>query len=1467
MKNLFLILSFLIVSSSSFGQKYFNNGGGDNLWSNAANWSNGKPTAANAKVVINKGNPIINVNVTLGQIKLGTNANLGAVTTLTATNGSTLTFSGNNTTEILVNGNLTKTLVMDLPMVVSSSANENIKIFNANAGSGTSANITFGSSSTFTVSNDVDITFIINGDGKGTKSVSLDGAVTSGGKLIVGTQSIMNFGSTYDGSSHTGGILMNGSNTTLTVDSADDSTFLKAGTLITTGDTSEGHKIIINGKNVFKGNIESKGKALSLTFNKNQSAIGTITMGAGNLNLILDADVTSAAFADNSSADWGTATLNITGAGNNEISFGTNANGLTNAQLAKVLLGGVTPVINASGQIGAAEVLVASFNNAGGDNLWSNAANWSPGIPTGDTAKITVDADLIVDSNKTVAQIKTNNASSAASVTITATNSSILTITGSGVTQPIQNNKKSSSFIFNLPVVFDSEGGTETLRFNSGGDQSITFSSSLTLNDPLTVSGVNKNHDLNLNGSLLGAGNLKLANKAQANFGSAYDGSSYAGTLTTAGGAASTNNQVTIISNVADDGTFLKSAGSLNVTKDGASITVNGANTLKGNIAIGNFSPTLTINKNQSAIGTITMGSGTLNLALATDVTSAAFADNSSSDWGTGKVVITGAADNEVSFGTDASGITAAQLAQITMSGSQAVISDTGKLSVLEVAVSNFNNAGGDNLWSNVANWSAGIPNVATAKVTVDADLIIDTSVTLGQIKTSGATSAASVTITATNSSVLTVTGAGVTQPIQNNKKASSFIFNLPVVFDSEGGTETLRFNSGGDQSITFSSSLTLNDPLTVSGVNKNHDLNLNGSLLGAGNLKLANKAQANFGSAYDGSSYAGTLTTAGGAASTNNQVTIISNVADDGTFLKSGGLLNVTKDGAKITVNGANSLKGNIAIGNFSPTLTINKNQSAIGTITMGSGILNLALATDVTSAAFADNSSSNWGTGKIIITGAGVDQVSIGTDVNGVTSNQLSQITVNGFSATINSSGYINSNVAPVAVDDTLTVSEDAALTSKDVITNDTDADANTLSLIAATTAGTGTVAINADGLSIDYTPAANFNGTELITYTVSDGERTDATGTLTVTVTPVNDSPVASAQSVTTIEDISIEITLSGSDIDGDSLTYEIVTNPINGSVTVADNKATYIPSSGYFGEDTFTYKINDGTVDSSTKTVTISVTSNDFDEDGILNQNDECPDTPEGTVVNYKGCPTFVLPENNNKVEITSATCIGNNDGSIGLSVVDTSYDYTVTITGKPDVKITGNSNSALVTGLAKGVYTVCFKVDGQSEYEQCFDVLIEEPEKISAYIDIDVDNKTSSFQLSGSNNYNIDINGTVYNVKEDKFTTSLPTGLSIIKVYTDLECQGIIEKEVFISEEILYYPNPTIDDVNVHISGMDKKVMISVFSEKGDLVHRKEQQIQDLSRLTEIDLSLQSTGTYIVVMEGKTVRKTFKIVKK
>ena len=191
----------------------------------------------------------------------------------------------------------------------------------------------------------------------------------------------------------------------------------------------------------------------------------------------------------------------------------------------------------------------------------------------------------------------------------------------------------------------------------------------------------------------------------------------------------------------------------------------------------------------------------------------------------------------------------------------------------------------------------------------------------------------------------------------------------------------------------------------------------------------------------------------------------------------------------------------------------------------------------------------------------------------------------------------------------------------------------------------------------------------------------------------------------------------------------------------------------------------------------------------------------------------------------------------------------------------------NSLLDTIINLDAGTYTVCFKVTGQADYEQCFEVVIGEPKELSAFIDVDNDKRTTNIQLGGSKNYNIQVNGEIFDVKGDRFNTTLPTGLSIIKISTDLDCQGVIEKEVFISEDIHYYPNPTPSDVNVHVSGKDTRVLVSVFNEKGSLIYTKEQQIQDFSRKTNIDLSLQITGTYIVVLEGKTIRKTFKIVKK
>ena len=92
-------------------------------------------------------------------------------------------------------------------------------------------------------------------------------------------------------------------------------------------------------------------------------------------------------------------------------------------------------------------------------------------------------------------------------------------------------------------------------------------------------------------------------------------------------------------------------------------------------------------------------------------------------------------------------------------------------------------------------------------------------------------------------------------------------------------------------------------------------------------------------------------------------------------------------------------------------------------------------------------------------------------------------------------------------------------------------------------------------------------------------------------------VNDPPVANAQSVATAAGTPRAITLSGSDANGDTLTYAIVTPPGHGTLSGIAPAITYTPAGGYSGDDSFTFKVNDGTVDSTTAKVSITVVAPD------------------------------------------------------------------------------------------------------------------------------------------------------------------------------------------------------------------------------------------------------------------------------
>ena len=181
---------------------------------------------------------------------------------------------------------------------------------------------------------------------------------------------------------------------------------------------------------------------------------------------------------------------------------------------------------------------------------------------------------------------------------------------------------------------------------------------------------------------------------------------------------------------------------------------------------------------------------------------------------------------------------------------------------------------------------------------------------------------------------------------------------------------------------------------------------------------------------------------------------------------------------------------------------------------------------------------------------------------------------------------------NDAPIAVDDMAQTDEDTALvfSASSLASNDTDVDGPSLSVTAVGNAVHGTVSLVSG--QVTFTPEANFHGTGSFDYTVSDGQLTDF-GSVAVAVTSVNDAPVVGGQSVATRRNIPVTITLGGTDVDGDLLTYSLVASPANGAVSISGDSAIYTPTAGYVGSDSFTVVANDGTVDSSAALVQITI----------------------------------------------------------------------------------------------------------------------------------------------------------------------------------------------------------------------------------------------------------------------------------
>jgi VCBS repeat-containing protein len=211
---------------------------------------------------------------------------------------------------------------------------------------------------------------------------------------------------------------------------------------------------------------------------------------------------------------------------------------------------------------------------------------------------------------------------------------------------------------------------------------------------------------------------------------------------------------------------------------------------------------------------------------------------------------------------------------------------------------------------------------------------------------------------------------------------------------------------------------------------------------------------------------------------------------------------------------------------------------------------------------------------------------------------------------------------NDVPVAANDAYSLAEDGSLTvgAAGVLGNDADFDGDALSAVLVSGPAHGSLTLNADG-SFAYTPDTNYNGGDSFTYKANDGSSDSNVAVVSLTITAVNDVPVAGNDAYSLAEDGSLTVDATGvlgndADVDGAALTAVLVGGPAHGSLTLnADGSFTYAPHANYNGADSFIYKAHDGSADSNVATVSLTIsavndaptaTANAFslDEDGSL-----------------------------------------------------------------------------------------------------------------------------------------------------------------------------------------------------------------------------------------------------------------------
>ncbi|WP_305852417.1 endonuclease [Lutibacter sp. A64] len=238
--------------------------------------------------------------------------------------------------------------------------------------------------------------------------------------------------------------------------------------------------------------------------------------------------------------------------------------------------------------------------------------------------------------------------------------------------------------------------------------------------------------------------------------------------------------------------------------------------------------------------------------------------------------------------------------------------------------------------------------------------------------------------------------------------------------------------------------------------------------------------------------------------------------------------------------------------------------------------------------------------------------------------------------------------------------------------------------------------------------------------------------------------------------------------------------------------------------------------------------------DDDGDGVMNNIDLCENSTPGSSVNTSGC--FTLPANNFSIQTISETCPDKNNGQILITAQE---DYTYNVT------LNGTAATLQNKDLEPGNYTICIEVAGE-DYEQCFDVVIEEGTTISGKASVS-SGKVSINISEGTAPFNVFVNDNlILQTLDSSFTINAKYGDSI-QVKSSVTCEGVFSKNMNLVESVTAYPNPTKGTFEIAVPVSQSTIKIEIYNTQSQLISTKNYEV--VNGKVQLNLSNNTVGLY------------------